>query len=420
VKHHSISALLRLALLGALICLPLTSCTRVAAKTNASATEAVPVRVVRAISADVPLEVAAVGNVEAIDGVEVKSRVSGQIDRVAFAEGQDVTKGQLLFSIDREALQRQILEEQANLERDAATEQQARAVVARDAAAEKQSQSEAGVARQLGTLGVLSGQRVNQLVTAGDAAQASLQADQAAVQAAVGATRVDRARLDETQLQLRFSDVATPITGRAGAVMVKAGNMVRENDTTLVTLLQLAPIYVTFGIPEQSLSEVRRLYAGGRLIVKASTGAANAGSPAAEGHLAFIDNTVDATTGTIRLKAAFPNADHALWPGEFVNVRLRLGMEAGATVVPESSIQDGLEGKYVWLVRSGAASTAPVSVLRTYRPSSGPEQAIVASGIKPGDVVVTEGQLRLTPGATVALLQTPPAVPPASDPTHTP
>ena len=116
---------------------------------------------------------------------------------------------------------------------------------------------------------------------------------------------------------------------------------------------------------------------------------------------------MNATTGSIRLKAVFPNGDNALWPGEFVNVRLRLGMEAGRTVVPESSIQEGLDGKYVWLVKSGIASTAPVTVLRTYRPPIGPEQAIIGGGIKPGDMVVTEGQLRLTPGATVAVLDAP-------------
>jgi membrane fusion protein, multidrug efflux system len=425
VKPREIWPFSPLAWLTVLICLPLTSCTRVAAKTNTTATEAIPVRAVRAVSEDVPLEIAAIGNVEAIDSVDVKSRVAGQINRVVFAEGQSVSKGQLLFSIDREALERQTLEEQANLERDAAMEQQARAVVARDAAAEKQSKSEADVARQLGTLGVLSGQRVSQLITTSDTSRAALHADQAAVEAAAGSTKADRARLAQTQLQLRFTDVVAPISGRAGAVMVKAGNMVRDNDTTLVTLRQLAPIYITFGIPEQSLAEVRRLNAAGQLTVDASTdatnasGTGNATGPVRDGHLVFIDNTVDATTGTIRLKAVFPNTNNALWPGEFVNVRLRLGMETGRTVVPESSVQNSVDGKYVWLVQSGAASTAPVTVLRTYRPPIGPEQAIIGSGIKSGDMVVTEGQLRLTAGVTVALLSTVGTEPFASNPTPT-
>jgi len=432
MKHHGMLLLLALAWLAALICFPLTSCTRVAAKANPPATEAIPVRAARAVSEDVPLEIAAVGNVEALDSVDVKSRVSGQVNRVAFAEGQSVSKGQLLFSIDREALERQMTEERANLERDAAMEQQARAVVARDAAAEKQSRSDADIGRQLGNMGVISEQRVSQLTATRETSQAALRADQAAVEAAVGSTRADRARLAETQLQLRFTDVVAPISGRAGAVMVKAGNMVRDNDTTLVTLRQLAPINVTFGIPEQSLAEVRRLNAARQLTVAASIDATNTSGPGKNsnsgttssivqgGHLVFIDNTVDATTGTIRLKAVFPNTDNALWPGEFVNVRLQLGMEARRIVVPESSVQDGVDGKYVWLLQSGVASTAPVTVLRTYRPPNGPEEAILGRGIKPGAMVVTEGQLRLTAGATVALLSGPGAELSTSNRTATP
>jgi multidrug efflux system membrane fusion protein len=407
-----------MSLLGALISPSLTSCTRVAAKANATAAVAVPVRAVRAVSEDVPLEIAAVGNVEAMESVDVKSRVAGQVNSVAFTEGESVTKGQLLFSIDHQTIERQAVEEQANLERDIAMEKQARAVAARDAAAEKQSQSEADVARRLGTLGVISGQRVSELVTTSDSAQATLEADKAAAAAAAGTVRADRARLAETQLQLRFTEVVAPISGRAGAAMVKAGNMVRDNDTTLVTLRQLTPIYVTFATPEQSLAEVRRLNAEGQLTVSASIdgtslnavsagGAANPSIPAREGHLVFIDNTVDATTGAVRLKAVFPNTDNALWPGEFVNVRLRLGLDMGSTVVPESSVQDGLDGKYVWLIKSGVASTESIRVLRTYRPPNGPEQAIIGSGIKPGDTVVTEGQLRLTAGAGVSILSTP-------------
>jgi multidrug efflux system membrane fusion protein len=402
-----------MSLLGALISPSLTSCTRVAAKANATAAVAVPVRAVRAVSEDVPLEIAAVGNVEAMESVDVKSRVAGQVNSVAFTEGESVTKGQLLFSIDHQTIERQAVEEQANLERDIAMEKQARAVAARDAAAEKQSQSEADVARRLGTLGVISGQRVSELVTTSDSAQATLEADKAAATAAAGTVRADRARLAETQLQLHFTEVVAPISGRAGAAMVKAGNMVRDNDTTLVTLRQLTPIYVTFAIPEQSLAEVRRLNAEGQLTVNASIDAASAGGaanpsiPEREGHLVFIDNTVDATTGTVRLKAVFPNSDNALWPGEFVNVRLRLGLDKGSTLVPDSSVQDGLDGKYVWLIKSGVASTESIRVLRTYRPPNGLEQAIIGSGIKPGDMVVTEGQLRLTAGAGVSILSTP-------------
>ena len=390
-----------------LVSLPLASCARVSVKASDAQPDAVPVRTALVTQQDVPLEISAVGNVEAINSVEVRPRIAGVVSQVAFREGQSVTKGQLLFAIDPDTVERRATEQRAELERDTALEMQARAVVARDAASQKQSQAEADVAVALVKLGILSQQRTDQLVTTSETARAALHSDQAAVQAAAGTAKADRARLQQTQLQLNFTHVTAPISGRAGAALVKAGNIVRDNDTTLVTLLQLAPVNVSFGIPEQVLAEVQRLNAQGPLTVEASTG----GGSTLDGRLSFIDNTVDATTGSIRLKAIFPNADEALWPGEFVNVRLRLRMEKGRMVVPAAAVQDGLDGKYVWLIHSGIATTAPVNLLRTYKPANGPEQAILGNGIHPGDTVVTEGQLRLTPNARVSLLDPPPAQP---------
>jgi multidrug efflux system membrane fusion protein len=396
-----------LALLCILVCIPLVSCSRVVAHANTSPPEGVPVHVAHVLSQDVPLEIAAVGNVEAVERVDVKPRMAGQIRRVAFAEGQNVTKGQLLFTIDRDTVSRQQSQQQGELDRDIAMEQQAVAVAARDSALQRQSQSEADVAVKLGQLGVLSGQSVNQAVTASDTTRSSLHADQAAIAAAAGAVRADRARLAQTQLQLNFANVVAPIAGRAGAVMVKAGNVVLENDTTLVTLLQLAPIRVTFGVPEQVLAEVQRLSAAGNLEVEAGEGDA----PLAKGRLDFIDNAVDPATGTVRLKATFSNTDRALWPGEFVNVRLRLRVDVHQVVVPQSAIQQGLDGKYAWRIQSSIATMVPVTVLRTYRPATlsqaTNEIAILGGGLSPGDVIVTEGQLRLTPGARVSPVYTP-------------
>jgi multidrug efflux system membrane fusion protein len=380
--------------------LTVISCARVAAKTDTDPGADTPVRVARAATQDVPLDIAAVGNVEAVNSVDVKSRVAGQVERVAFAEGQNVARGQLLFTVDPDALERQATEQRAELARDAAMEEQARAIVARDTASQKQSQSEANVAVQLGKLGVLSGQQVDQQVTARETATAGLRSDEAAVVAAEAAKKADQARLAETQLQLGFTNVTAPIAGRAGAAMVKAGNVVRDNDTTLVTLMQLAPIDVTFGIPEQALAEVQRLNARGPLSVEARSG----GGFPLEGRLVFVDNTVDAQTGTIRLKALFPNNDSALWPGEFVQIRLRLRIDSAKTVIPNAAVEDGIEGKYVWVVRSGRANMTPVSVDRTWAPENATELAVMRSGIRPGDMVVTEGQLRLTPGARVSLL----------------
>jgi multidrug efflux system membrane fusion protein len=385
-------------MLGASIAL--TSCAHVTAKTDRDAEENVPVRAVRAITQDVPLEIAAVGNVEAVASVEVKSRVAGQVERVAFQEGRSVAKGQLLFTIDQVALLRQTAEQRAGLTRDAALEEEARAVVARDAASQRQSQSEAEIAAQLGQLGVIAGQRVNQLMTVRDTANAELRSDQAAVEAAQATRKADEARLAETQLQLSRTNVVAPISGRAGAAMVKAGNIVGDNGATLVTLMQMTPINVTFGIPEQLLPEVQHLNARAPLIVEASSGI----DPPLEGRLAFIDNTVDSTTGMIRLKAIFPNSGDALWPGEFVHVRLRLRIDTSRTVIPMASVLDGISGKYAWIVRSGRAGTTPVTITRTFVPEHGPELAVVGSGIHPGDLVVTQGQLRLVPSAQVSLL----------------
>jgi multidrug efflux system membrane fusion protein len=397
-----------LTLLCILICIPLASCSRVVAHANTDLPEGVPVHSTRVISQDVPLEITAVGNVEAVERVDVKPRIAGQIKTVAFVEGQNVTKGQLLFTIDRDTMSRQQAQQQAELDRDIAMEQQAVAVAARDAASQKQSQSEADVAVKLGQLGVLSGQTVNQAVTASDTIRSSLRADQAAIAAAAGAVKADRARLAQTQLQLNFADVIAPISGRAGAIAVKAGNVVLQNDTTLVTLLQLVPIRVTFGIPEQALVEVQRLSATGPLEVEAGSGDALL----AKGRLDFIDNFVDPTTGTVRLKATFSNVDRVLWPGEFVNVRLRLRVDPHQIVIPQSAVQQGLDGRYAWRVRSNVATMVPITVLRTYRPPNPSSQAaseiaVLGSGLSPGDTIVTEGQLRLTPGARVSLLDTP-------------
>jgi multidrug efflux system membrane fusion protein len=388
-----------------LLILPITSCSRVVAHANTTPSEGVPIRTTRAVLEDVPLEIAAVGNVEAIESVEVKPRIGGQIKTVAFTEGQQVTKGQLLFTVDRDTLYRQQAQQQAELDRDAAMEQQAEAVAARDAASEKQRRSEAETAKKLGDLGVLSGQSVSQAVSTSDSASAGLHADKAAVAAAAGAVNADRARLAQTQLQMNFANVVAPMSGRAGAAMVKAGNVIRENDTTLVTLLQLAPIHVTFGIPEQALVDIQRLSAQGPLEVEAGTGTGTM----AKGHLDFIDNTVDGATGTIRLKASFANADGELWPGEFVNVRLRLRVENGKLVVPESAVQQGVDGRYAWRVEANVATMVPLTVERSYKQQAAngsvtPLAVLGRGSLRPDDAVVTEGQLRLTPGARVTTI----------------
>ena len=361
----------------------------------------VPVRAVPAVATDVPLTVSAVGNVEAIASVDVKSRVAGQILRVMFGEGQNVEKGQLLFEIDPEPWQRQIAQIQADLVKDAALEQQARANVIKDQANIKQTQAAADRGLQLSKDGIFSKEQTEQVVATNGSALASLDADRAAVESAVAATKSDRARLSQTQLQLDYTKITAPITGRAGAISVKAGNLIKDNDAALVNILQISPIYVSFGVPEQLLPEVQKFNAKHPLLIQAT----DSDGETLTGQLKFIDNTVDMTTGAIKLKAEFQNQDHALWPGQFVNVEARLNLEHDRILVPSSTIENGPQGKYVWVMNKGTAAMRPVNVLRNYKPAKEVEQAVIGSGLQPGDMVVSEGQMRLMPGAKVHLLE---------------
>jgi len=365
--------------------------------------QAAPVRAVAAISSDVPLNVSAVGNVEAISSVDVKSRVAGQIMRVDFQEGQNVQKGQLLFEIDPEPLQRQITELQAEIAKDEALEQQARANVAKDQALLKQTHSAAQRGVQLEKEGIFSKDQTEQLVATNGSTEASLQADQAAVQSAVASLKADHARLAQTQLQLEYTKITAPITGRAGAIAVRAGNLIKDNDAALVSILQISPIDVSFGIPEQLLPEVQKYNRQRPLVVEAGA----QGAPAETGKLKFIDNTVDTTTGTVKLKAEFTNKDSSLWPGEFVNVTAQMDVQHDRIVVPSSTVENGPQGKYVWVVNPSTNTVAmrPVDVARTYKPAQAPEQAVIATGLQVGEVVVTQGQMRLFPGGKVRMLK---------------
>lgn len=364
---------------------------------------AAPVRAVAALAEDVPLDVSAVGTVEAISSVDVKSRVAGQVLRVDFEEGQNVEKGQLLFEIDPEPLQRQIAEIQADITKDAALEQEARANVTKDEANIQQTSASARRASELAREGIFSKEQTEQVVSTNEQALAALAADKAAVESAVASNKADHARLAQTQLQLTYTKITAPISGRAGAVAVKAGNLIKDNDAALVTILQISPIYVSFGLPEQLLEDVRKFNQQHPLLVRATPG----GEETATGELKFIDNTVDSSTGTIKLKAEFQNSDRTLWPGQFVDVQTQLDVEHGRITVPVAAVQTGPQGKYVWVMNKGNETVAirPVQVLRNFTPTKGDEVAVIGSGLSAGDMVISEGQMRLAPGMKVQLLQ---------------
>lgn len=335
---------------------------------KAKAAAAVPVTTAPVVRRTMPVTLQAIGNVEASTTVVVKSRIDGQITAVHLQDGHGVSKGQLLFELDARALQAQVRQMEAAVQRD-------RALVANIEAKDKRY-------AELLQQGFISPDAYNQIKTDLEAARATASANQAA--------------LESARVQLSYTRIVSPVTGRAGKVMIQLGNVVKANDTTpLVTINAVAPIYVSFAVPEQYLSTIRAFLAKGALSVRATpTGAAQVVS---EGQLTFIDNSVDQQTGTIRLRATFPNRDDVLWPGQFANVTLTLDRQDNAIVVPAEAVQTGPKGTFVYVIKpDSSAEMRNVRVDRT----DGPD-AIIGEGLKDGETVVTSGQIRLTPGAKV-------------------
>ncbi|MGE5170622.1 MAG: efflux RND transporter periplasmic adaptor subunit [Rudaea sp.] len=336
------------------------------------AAPAVPVSVAKAVRKTVPVRLHAIGNVEPRATVAIKARIDGQIVAVHFNEGDEVREGQTLFEIDRRPFEAQLAQAQANLAKD-------RALLDRAKEQEKRYQD------------LLQQKFISQ-----DAyAQIKTNAETAAAQ-----VRADEAAIDSVRLQLSYCTIRAPITGYAGKIQIQQGNLVKANDTSpLVVINQVVPVDVSFSVPEQRLAAVRKYQSDGELRV--TTQIPGAGGKPIPGKLSFIDNTTDATTGTIRLKAQFANADKALWPGQFVDVVLTLTHQDDAIVVPPTAIQNGPNGQYVFIVKpDGTADLRDVKVERTEG-----DAAVIASGLAPGDTVVTVGQLRLAPGSKVTIAE---------------
>jgi multidrug efflux system membrane fusion protein len=319
---------------------------------------------------NVPVQITAIGNVEAYQTVQIRSQVNGQIGTIHFREGQDVRQGQLLYSLDKRPFQAALEQAQGNLKRDEAQAANAKLQAARYTDLENQ--------------GVISHEQADLERTQASSNSAAVYADQAAVDAA--------------KVQLQYTDIYAPIDARAGALMMNVGNLVKANDTPfLVQLNQIAPIYVTYTIPEARLSEVRQFVAAKRLKVIAHPKGQNSNN--AEGVLTFIDNGVDPQTATIKLKATFQNKDRRLWPGEFVNVVLNLSTLNNAITVPTKAVQSGQQGEYVYVVsKDGTATPHQVTTIGTYQ-----NLTIVKSGLNPGDTVVVDGQLRVAPNGKVVV-----------------
>jgi multidrug efflux system membrane fusion protein len=324
--------------------------------------EAVPVLVATAVQKPIPVQIQAVGNAEAFQTVSVKSQVTGVLNKAHFKEGQNVRKGQLLFSIDPRPFEAVLRQAEANLARDVAQLQNAREQARRYAELVKKQ--------------YVSQEQYDQIRTNADAMEATVDADRAAV--------------ENAKVQLSYCYIYSPIDGQVGTLLVNEGNLVRVNDAApLVVINQISPINVTFSVPEQHLADISRHMASGTLKVDARF-PSDEGRPE-QGYLAFIDNAVDRTTGTIKLKAEFKNSARRLWPGQFINVALTLSTQADAVVIPSEAVQVGQEGQHVFVVKPDKrVEVRPVTVSRTTE-----GEAIIATGLKAGEQVVREGQFLL-------------------------
>jgi membrane fusion protein, multidrug efflux system len=387
-----------LASLLATVCLILPGCDRQVQATAAPATPVVPVSAVAASLESVPTELRVVGTVEASAIVQVKSQIAGQLESVNFAEGQNVARGDLLFVVDQRPYQEALRQAEAAVNRDRAIIAQSEAGLARDTAQARFAESDAERYTELSKAGVVSRSQSDQSRTQADATREAARASQASIESARAALEADTAAVAAARLNLSFCEIRAPIAGRAGNLLVHAGNLVKVNDVPMLVIHQVTPVFATFSVPEQHLASIRRLSANRRLAVRVFT-QDNPGR-AIDGHLSVIDNAVDTATGTIRLKATFDNQDRALWPGQFVTVVLTLETVANAVVIPTEAVQNGQQGQFVWVVKPD--QTVETRVVETGRTFG--KGILVAGGIASGEMVVTDGHLRLAPGARVKIV----------------
>ncbi len=328
----------------------------------------VPVTAGTVIQKAVPVKVRAIGNIEAYSTISVKSQIGGILTHVYFREGQDVNKGDLLFTIDPRPYEAALKQAEANLAKDTAQLENARVEVNRYA--------------ELVKKGYVAQEQYDQIRTNADAFEATVNADKAMV--------------ENARLQLKYCYIYSPINGRTGNLMVNEGNLIKANaDNPMVTINQIQPIYVTFSVSEQYLGDIKKYMSSGKLKVEVVIGKDE--KHPETGILTFVDNTVDTATGTIKLKATFTNRDRRLWPGQFVDAVITLTMQPNAIVIPSQAVQTGQSGVYVFVIKSDlSVESRPVVVDRSLD-----DESVIEKGLQPGEKVVTDGQLRLVPGAKV-------------------
>ncbi len=328
----------------------------------------IPVAVAAAVQQSVPVKLLSIGNVEAFSTVALKARVDGQIVAVNFTEGEEVKKGAVLFRIDPRPYEAALRQAEAN--------------ALRDTAARDQARSQERRYQELLDKNFVSKEAYAQIKTNAQVAEANARASQAA--------------LENAQLNLAYCTIASPIDGYPGKVLLQVGNLVKANDVaSLVVINQVKPVYVNFAVPEQQLATVRKYMARGSLAVDANAGA---DTVLAQGKLIFVDNAVDPSTGTIRMRAQFENRDSSLWPGQFVSISMRLYDQTDAILIPARAVQTGPQGSYVYVVKSDMTAE-----LRKVTVERGEGESAVVTGLAGGERVVTRGALRLAPGAQVEI-----------------
>jgi membrane fusion protein, multidrug efflux system len=359
-------------LVGALMAslLPLGGCGSKPAQSESVKMEfRVPVTVAKATVKSVPVQVEVIGNVEAYSNVSVRTQIAGEIERAYFTQGQDVTKGQLLFTLDRRPFKASLDQLQANL--------------ARDQAQLANGRAQAGRNEELFQAGIISKDQYETFRTTAQAEEATVSADQAAI--------------ENAKVSLSYCSIYSPIDGRTGSYQAYPGNIAKVNDTVLVVINQIHPIYIAFAVPEQYLAEVKEYQARAPLAIEARI--PNDSRPPLLGRLTFIDNAVDTATGSIKMRATFPNSENRLWPGQFANVVMRLKMQPNATVVPSQSVETGQTGKYLFVVKPDF--TADYRLVTVGQTVGG--ETVIEKGVASGETVVTDGQLLLAPGSKVEI-----------------
>lgn len=344
-----------------------------------------------------PVQVASVGNVESIATVAIKAQVTGELFEVHFKEGDFVKKGQLLFTIDPRPFEAQIRQVQGNIARDEAGLQLAEANLARDMAQAEYAKTETKRYTTLTQRGLISTDSSEQVRSQAAALDESVRADRAAIESAKAAMKGSEGALESAKLQLSYCTIYAPISGRTGAVMLKAGNLIKAADAPIVVINQVDPIYVNFTVPQQYWGDINKRMSAGELHVTA-TAPQDAGAPK-DGKVIFVDNAVDSTTGTLHIRAAFDNADNRFLSGMFVNVILKLSEQANAKVVPTQAVTEGQNGTFVYVVKpDNTVEARPVVTTRNYNGES-----VIDKGLELNEAVVIDGQTRLAPGAKVQI-----------------